>query len=115
MARTAITPVVLTGKWPTAFQAITFAASNATDGNSYPATGKEILIAFNSDTGAHNVTLNSVADPVTHRTGDITLSVPAGGYAMIGPVDPKGFKNSDGLTHCIAADATVKFAVLQVP
>lgn len=116
MARQTITPVAVTGKWPTALAALTFTAADTSNKEQMILTGREILIIFNSDASPHTVTIDSVTDPTTNRTGSLTtVSVAAGAYKMIGPLAPDGWRNSSGYLTFEASDATVKYAAIQLP
>lgn len=116
--RTALTPFVPSGSTP-ALQPgagsldLTW-ASDQPNGNSVVSTGRELILVNNSDVGAHTVTITSVAN--THnRTGDITAySVGAGKTAVIGPLKSAGWAHS-GLLYLDCSDATVTFAVIQLP
>jgi hypothetical protein len=76
-APTALTPVTLKQN-NYAVQAgdlnLTPVAMDATNGNSFIATGKEVLLLVNTDTVTHTVTITSVADPLG-RLGTITTYV----------------------------------------
>jgi len=121
MARTALT--VQTLKTP--FQVITaggadftLAAGDGTgDGNSFVATGKELLIAHNDGTAAYTVTIDSVADE-KNREGDITsYSMAAGDRAAftVGMTNEKGWKQTGGVIHVNVNNSAIKLAVLRLP
>jgi hypothetical protein len=80
-------------------------------------TGKTYILAQNTDSGAHTVTISSVADE-KNRKGDITsYSLAAGVIAQFGPFVTAGWLTpTDGATPAglwfEANDATVKFAVV---
>lgn len=114
MARQTITPVSVSGKWPTAFITLTATAADATNFEKMPFTGREILVAVNTNSGstARSVTVTSVASPITGRTGDITVSIPAGAYRMIGPLAVEGFRQSDGYLYFQATHAEVKYLAI---
>jgi hypothetical protein len=77
--------------------------------------GKTLVLAHNTDSGAHTVTFTSVPDP-NNRTGDISAySIGAGEIAMFGPFRSQGWAQTDGKLYFEANDATVKFAVLRLP
>jgi hypothetical protein len=97
--------------------AITFTAADTTNGNSFPMTGHEVLIVYNTDSSAHTITINSVADQLG-RTNDITsYSVAATSHAAF------NFRNgitgwqqpSDLTVHLQANSADIEFAILQLP
>jgi hypothetical protein len=94
--------------------AIAFAAADVANGNKFPITGKEVIIAFNSDSSAHTITLSSAPDALG-RSGDIaSYGIPATSYAAFAPSQVSGWKQSDGTMHISANDATVKFAILRL-
>jgi hypothetical protein len=73
--------------------------------------GKTLLLVQNTDSGAHTVTISSVADAY-NREGDITAySLSAGEIALFGPFKAAGWSNGGNL-DIDASDATVKFAVI---
>lgn len=122
MSRTALVPQSPLGPFaliPVAANSLdfTFAVANAVDGNSFPSTGKEVLLVQNSDTNPHTFTVSSVAD-AKGRLGDITTyslsAAEFGAYAFIGS-DMSGWKQTDGSIYLSVSDATVKFAVLRLP
>lgn len=76
--------------------------------------GKTLVIAQNTDSGAHTVTFTSAADTY-NRTGDITsYSIGAGELALFGPFKALGWSNAGNL-DIDCNDNTVKFAVITLP
>ncbi len=71
---------------------LTLTAMDATNFNVTPITeGRLYLLVTNPDTGAHTLTIHSVAD-AQNRTGDITAySIGAGAIAFIGPFTNAGW------------------------
>lgn len=115
MARTALTKTIATGKYPTAGVNCPFAIWDATNGNQFVATGKDIIIVFNTDTASHTYTIHSVADD-KGRSGDITAQTLAAGlHHIIGPLPIDAWAQTGGVITLDASDATVKFAVIQLP
>lgn len=116
MARTDLTINSAPGSYPTAGVVLTLDAADAVNLNSFSMTGRELLVAFNSDTAVHTVTISSVADE-KNRTGDITAeSIAAGAYAVYGPFKNKaGWAQATGKLFVAANDATVKFCVIRLP
>lgn len=118
MARVIHPVQLITGKpgYPVDGLDLTFLAATPADDERFQNTGREILIAFNSDDDtAYTVTINSVADPKTARTLDITAdSIPFQQFHYYGPFDTPGWNQSDGYLHFEANNAAVKFAVLRV-
>lgn len=118
MARQLITPAETSGPWPSTAAnaggvALTETAANATDKEEMYLTGRELLIARNAGASARVVTINSVADPETGRTGDITESVPAGEMYVLGPFSMKGFKQSNGKINFEAAHSDIKWSAIR--
>jgi hypothetical protein len=92
---------------------ITFAACDATNGNSFSATGKETLLIFNSGGSAYTFTINSVADSLNRLdTSLTTYSVAAGAYAAVQMKNLTGWQSS-GSISMTCSNASVKFAVIQ--
>jgi len=115
MARTVLTPSVAPGAYPSAGVAVTEAAADVVNFNSFVSTGKELLVARNTDTNPHTVTINSVADD-KGRTGDITAeSIAAGAIRIYGPFAKSYWAQSGGSINCQASDVTVKLSVIQLP
>jgi hypothetical protein len=87
--------------------------------------GKTVLLAMNTDSSAHTVTVSSVVDE-KNRKGDITayslaaitgttpVVVPLGVFVTAGWLTPTDGTTPAGLWF-EASDATVKFAVLTLP
>lgn len=117
MAKTALTPVVSPGSYPTAIAALTWTAADITNGNSFPWTGKDIILAQNTDVGAQTVTVSSVADQEGRSDTVLTsVSLTAGGYYIIaGPLPGQGWRQSDGNIYLSASSVNVKFAIIRLP
>lgn len=114
MARTALVPVVLPKPYDMVPLALPFVAADAVNFNSFPHTGKQVLIAFNSDVAVHNVTAHSVADS-HERVGDSVLAVPAGEYVVFQEFPADGWRQADGNIWVDADNAAVKLAVITLP
>lgn len=118
MTFTPLTPQAILGPYVTPGTlalALAFAASDASNGNSFVASGKEIVVLYNSDSAPHTVTFDSVADGFG-RTGDITAyNVPAGTYAMFNVGQLTGWKQADGTFRLQTSDATLKVAIIRLP
>jgi hypothetical protein len=115
MARTTLTKTAATGKYPTAGVVLTMAIWDATNGNQFVSTGKDIIVVWNTDTISHTYTIHSVADD-KNRTGDITTqSIAASAHHIIGPLPSDSWAQTGGFITVDASDATVKFGVLQLP
>jgi len=97
---------------------VTFIPAGASfaDGAGFQVTGKEILLVWNKNVGAQTVTITSVADPVTKRTGDIAAySIGINEIMYFGPVFPTGWVQADGNIYLAAGVTDVNFAVLRLP
>ena len=112
---TALTPVAANGPYPAAGTVFTFTAADVANGNEFAASGRDLILAYNSDVSSHNVTITSQADQFG-RLGTITSeALPAGAYHLYGPLAKTGWANSSGQILLSADNAGVKFAILQIP
>ncbi len=94
-----------------------FAAADPANGNSFPCTGRDLILMHNDHaTDPATVTLTSAPDPYG-RTKDIaTYSLAAGDYAAFWVGATIGWKQSDGKVYLdVAGTGTIKFAVLRIP
>jgi hypothetical protein len=116
----ALTPVTIKGP----FEAIaangadfTFAAGS-TGTDTIACTGRQIILALNSDpTNPYTVTISSVDDE-KGRSEDITAySLAAGEYAVfgVGLTNAAGWKQTNGTIIVDVENAAVKWAVLTLP
>lgn len=120
--QTALTPVVPIGPYvtgqPTAGSlALAWTQCDASNGNSFPITGREILLVQNEDTmAAHTFTVSSVADALG-RTNDVTAySVALSSFAAFNfRSGVTGWKQSDGTVHMACSTNNIYFAVLTTP
>jgi len=93
--------------------AITFTACDATNGNSFTATGREVLLVFNSGGSTYTFTVSSVADSLNRLdTSLTTYSVAAGAYAAVQMKNLNGWQQS-GAIDMTCSNASIKYAVLQ--
>ncbi len=112
MSFTALTPITPVGPYPASVGAgsltAAFVACDASNGNSFPLTGHEILELRNTDTASHNVTINSVADS-RNRPDDITAYAIAAGvdvaFSFLSGIE--GWQQTDGTVHFTAASALI--------
>src|SRR5690242_11662715 len=89
-------------------------ASDTGNGNTFAATGREIIIAQNTDASPHTFTITSTQDHLG-RTGDITTySVPANTVAAIQMTSLEGWQQSDKTVQLSSSHATLKFGVLRL-
>jgi len=96
--------------------AVTWTAADVGNGNQFPLTGTEVVVAWNTDgAGAHNVTITSVGD-AKGRKGDITTdSVPTNGFKVYCRHSVDAWRQTDGNLYLSADNALIKFAILQLP
>lgn len=96
----------------------TWAAADAVNGNSFPCSGREVLLVWNSDsTNPYTVTITSQPDE-RGRTKDITTySLTAGEFACFTPglTLSQGWINTNGSILVSGSNAAIKFAVLRIP
>ena len=116
MARTTLTKTNAPGHYATSGQTLTFTAADVTNGNQFKATGKELLIARNTDDAtAYSVTVSSAPDPYG-RTGDISQhSIPPLETHIFGPFPVLGWQQSDGYIYVDAENAAIELAVVVLP
>lgn len=103
MARTVITAQTLAGSYPAlplsggSADITETAIDDPTDRYVALLDSKTVIFAHNSDSGAHTITIGSVADQY-NRTGDITAySIAAGKIARFGPFKTAGWANGGNL------------------
>lgn len=93
--------------------ALEWAAADATDGNVYAATGREIVLLRNEGEEAVGVTLVSTADPLG-RTADLEDTVAAGTTVALMP-GIAGWRQDDGSIQIEADSDDLVIAVLRLP
>jgi hypothetical protein len=94
--------------------AITFTACDATNGNSFTATGREVLLVQNADgSAAHTFTVTSVADNLNRLdTSLTTYSLPLSTFAAVEMKNLSGWIQS-GSINLTCSSTQIKYAVLQ--
>jgi hypothetical protein len=117
MAQTALTPIqlkqdnyaVVAGDLT-----VTFTASDTVNGNSFPATGTEVLLINNTDVSAHTFQITSVNDSLGRADASMTAySVAAGAIAAIQMSQLSGWIQTNGNVNLTSSSALLKFAVLR--
>ena len=98
--------------------AITFTACDSTNGNSFTSTGREVLIAQNTDSSAHTFTITPVSDPYGGtNTQFTTYSLAAtGSTGSTSAVQMKyqiGWLQTGGTINMTCSSNLIKYAVLQ--
>lgn len=93
---------------------IEWQAADPTNGNSYRATGRETLIAYNPhNTDTFTVTIESVADR-QNRTLDVQRYVEAG-ETVVWQLEIEGWRRVDGYVYLSADSSDVLLAVTRPP
>jgi hypothetical protein len=98
---------------------ITPAAMDATNGNSFTATGKEVLVFLNTDTATHTVTITSTSDSYGRTDTSLTtyvVPVAVGGLSGISAIEMtqiNGWVQSGQTVNMTTSSALVKIAVLR--
>lgn len=110
----AITVQTIPTGYDQTLDALTFTALSAGADDTFVSTGRELLIFRNDDAGAQSVTITSETDP-QGRTGDTTLSMAAGTYAVSQLFPRVGWAASNGLISIVCTVATIYVAVLRLP
>jgi hypothetical protein len=117
MAQTVLTPIqlkqdnyaVLAGDLT-----VTPVALDATNGNSFTATGREVLIIQNTDASAHTLTITSVNDSLGRADSSLTsYSVAASGFAAIQMNTLAGWIQPTGVVNMTTSSALLKILVLR--
>lgn len=117
MVATALTPTRISTQYPTqagGLDTVAFVAADDVGGNTYAATGRELVIFHNTDADPHTVSITSTPNAIG-RTGDLVeLPIAAGEYRAAF-LAVKGWRDDDGLVTVSADDATVEILVIQLP
>jgi hypothetical protein len=119
MPRTVITAQTPKGPYPGPIApgdlSLTFTAADVSNGNEFPLSGHEVLIAYNSGASPYTITLTSTPD-TRGRSADISAySVAAGAFAFFSYLaGTEGWMESDSAAWISASNAAILFAVLRV-
>jgi len=113
MARTELTKTTKPGGYSGSGKELVMTAADTTNQNSFKANGNDIVVARNTDSSAHTVTITSTDDKFG-RQEDITQSVPAGDIYIFGPLPLHGWQQSDGSIYLEADSDTVNFGIINV-
>lgn len=100
---------------PAAAVLVTWEDADTTNDNETRLTGREIILARNTGSNPHSVTITSVSSPYG-RTGDITQAVAGGAMYVFGPFgQTEAWAQTDGTIYFEADDDEVEFAVIRLP
>jgi hypothetical protein len=113
MVRGVLTPQAVAGSVFTVIPTLTFTALDNVNGMEVVASGNDLVLIHNTTGGAVVFTMKSSADPFG-RVGDITKSVPASGFALVGPLGATGWRQTNGRLWFDAAATGLELAVIQL-
>ncbi len=116
MARTVLTKTTIPSPYAGAGVAVTMTAADTTNQNSFPLTGREIVIAWNSGASSRTVTITSVDDRYGRSEHITAEAIAAGAIRVYGPgLALEGWQQTDGSLYLEANNAEVKFGILTLP
>jgi len=117
--RTDLTVTTAPGGFPTSGTLLTMSGADTASLNSasLSGNGKEILVAHNTDGAVtYAVTITSIADPETGRTGDINSeTLTFGQIKMYGPLTLRGWRQTSGKLHFEANNIAIQFGIIRLP
>lgn len=88
--------------------------SSGSNGNMFLCGGKDLVVAHNTGGSPYTITITSVADPFG-RTGDVAAyTLGAGEYAIFGPFETTGWRQTDGYIYLESNNVAVKFGVISL-
>lgn len=87
----------------------TFTAADAVNFNSFTATGRDILLVFNSDSSTHHFTIHSAPDTSGRIADVVSYPVLAGAHAEVIISASSLFTQTDGTVWVDADSALMKF------
>jgi hypothetical protein len=114
MARTTLTKKTSPGFWSLVGVVVTMTAADVANKNQFVAGGDDLLIVQNTGAAPNTVTITSVADPKTGRTGDVTALSLAADEVRVFRLSALGWKQADGYVYLEASSAEVKFGILSM-
>lgn len=93
--------------------AITFSATDATDGDSFVNDGQTYLLVVNTGAGPESLDVTGVAAMDSGRTETQTVTMLAGAEAWIGPFKARNWNNGLGQVDILSTSTDVEVAVLR--
>jgi hypothetical protein len=112
MARTAIASVLVGGPFPADGTVFVWTAADTVNGNSFVYTGRDLVLIRNRSASSKTAVIRSSADPF-NRTGDVTVSLMAGQFKVVGPLIAIGWKQADSSIWLDSASNEVDFAIVR--
>ncbi len=114
MARTTLTKTTKPGSYSGTGVLLTMTGADTTNQNQFKATGSDLIVARNTDTADHTVTINSTDDRFGRKEDISAYNIPAGETHIFGPLELHGWQQSDGYIYLEADSATVEFGIINV-
>lgn len=114
MARVTMTPIDVPSAYADTSVAGAWVASDASNKQQVPLTGREILICRNAGSTTRAITITSVADEMG-RTNDVTHSLGNGAFRVFPFFKRDGWVQPDGMLYFEAAHAEVEWMILRLP
>lgn len=112
MPATTITAQTMPGVYSTTGLVITEVAADPSNSNDVVVTDGQIIVVRNAGASSRAFTMTSVADAITGRTGDVSVSIAAGEMRVF-RIAKNGWANSStGKVTFNGAHADLKFSVL---
>jgi len=114
MARTTLTPTSIAGgsSVGVGFQEFTWTDADVANGNQFVSTGKEILLARNTNADSplvdRKVTMHKTNGQIEHTLG-------GGEYLTSGQIPTTGWQQGDTYCYINGDHADIEFAVLVMP
>ena len=95
----------------------TFAQSDASNGNTFACTGRELLLLSNESGDAATITITSVDDEKGRSENITDYSLADGDFVCfgVGMTNSKGWRSTSGTIRIDTSDADLKVAVLRLP
>ena len=114
MAETALTVTASPGSYASAMTAVTMTATDIANGNSFVATGNDLILAWNDSATPYTVTITSQVDD-KGRLGTITTqAIAADVHLILGPMKSEGWADSGNLINLTSNNAAVKFGIINL-
>lgn len=113
MARTALPVTQAPGPYAGAGVVLEMAGADTVNKNQFRASGRDLVIAHNTGTVVHNVTITSEPDPYG-RVGHIGQPIQPGQILVFGPLALEGWMQPDGNVYLEADSAGVRFGVIRL-
>ena len=114
MARTTLTKTTKPGSYSGTGVKVTMTGGDTTDQNQFKSTGSDLVVAHNTDSSAHTVTINSTDDRFGRKEDIDAYSIPAGEIHVFGPFETHGWQQPDGNIYLEADSATVELGIINV-